>query len=184
MRKTGWRSFLRFQTGSVLMILCGGILAFFPDSASVLLSAVLGWLLIAAGVALVIAGTAAGLALVTVIQGACFLLAGAWLHRHPLMLASVLGFVLGLLALRQGWRKGQRAMRKKLYGSFWIWDAGMAALELLAGLVLIFVPLSLSRLIGMLAGIFMVLCGVADLLAFRKNGGGFQGYVNIIDADE
>ena len=56
MRKFDWQSLLRFQGGALLMIVCGGILALCPDSASVLISAVLGWLIIAAGVAMVIAG--------------------------------------------------------------------------------------------------------------------------------
>lgn len=183
MRKFDWRSLLRFQGGSVLMILCGGILTVCPDSASVLISTVLGWLLIAAGVVLVIAGVIGGVDIVAIIQGACLLVAGAWLHRHPLMIASVLGVVLGLVALCQGWRKGMRARRTKLYGGFWVWDAGVAALELLAGLVLIFTPLSLSRLVTTLAGIFMVICGVADMVAFWKGGSDPDGFSHIIDAD-
>jgi uncharacterized membrane protein HdeD (DUF308 family) len=124
-----------------------------------------------------------GVEVVTIIQGAAFLMAGSWLHRHPLMIASVLGIVLGLTALSQGIKKGKRAMQRKIYGGFWIWDAGMAALELLAGLVLILTPLSLSRAVVTVAGIFMVVCGVLDLLSSRKNGGGSGGYSNIIDAE-
>ena len=96
---------------------------------------------------------------------------------------QMLGIVLGLTALSQGWKKGKRAMRLKMYGSFWLWDAGMAALELLAGLVLILTPLSLSRAVVTVAGIFMVVCGVLDLLSTRKNGGGPGNYSNIIDAE-
>lgn len=183
MRKFDLQSLLLHQGGSLLMILCGGILTVCPDSASVLISAILGWLLIAAGVVLVIAGVIGGVEVVTIIQGAGLLLAGAWLHRHPLMIASVLGIVLGLVALGQGWRKGRRAMRTKRYGGFWLWDAGVAALELLAGAVLIFTPLSLSRVLMTFVGIFMVICGAADLVAFWKGGRYPDGFDNIIDAD-
>ena len=179
-----WRGLLRFQGGSVLMIVCGGILAVSPDSASVLISAVLGWLLIAAGVAMILAGVIDGAEIVLILQGAFFLLAGSWLHRHPLLIASVLGIVLGLTALCQGWRKAKRARRTKRYGGFWAWDAGVAALELLAGLVLIFVPLSLSRLVVTLAGIAMVLCGGADLYSSWKTGCYLEGDSRIIDADK
>ena len=182
MRKFDWQSLLRFQGGALLMIVCGGILALCPDSASVLISAVLGWLLIAVGVMLLLAGILGGIAVMSIIQGAVLIVAGAWLHRHPLMIASVLGIVLGLTALSQGIKKGKRAMRLKLYGSFWIWDAGMAAMELLAGLVLILTPLSLSRAVVTVAGIFMVVCGVLDLLSTRKNDGP-GSYSNIIDAE-
>ena len=149
-----------------------------------LISAVLGWLLIAAGVVMVLAGVIGGVEVVTILQGAFLLLAGSWLHRHPLMIASVLGTVLGLTALCQGWRKAKRARRTRLYGGFWAWDAGVAVLELLAGLVLILVPLSLSRLVVTLAGIFMVICGAADLAASRKGGCDLDGSDNIIDADK
>ena len=184
MKKLDWRSLLRYQGGSLLMILCGAILTFSPDSASVLISAVLGWLLITVGAVLVIAGVIGGVEVVTIIQGAFLLVAGAWLHRHPLMIASVLGIVLGLVAVSQGWRKAKQARRAKRYGGFWVWDAGVAVLELLVGLVLIVTPLSLSRFVVTLAGIFMVICGAADLIAFCKGGrisGGFDG---IIDADK
>lgn len=184
MRKFDWQSLLRFQGGALLMIVCGGILALCPDSASVLISAVLGWLIIAAGVAMVIAGAIGGVEVVSILQGAFLLLAGSWLHRHPLMIASVLGIVLGLTAICQGWRRAKRARRTKLYGGFWVWDAGVAALELLAGLVLIFVPLSLSRLVVTLAGVFMVICGAADLMASRKGGHDPDGFGSIIDADK
>ena len=183
MNKFDWRSLLRFHGGSLLMILFGAVLTISPDSASVLVSAVLGWLLIAVGVMMLLAGILGGIEVMTILQGVVFIMAGAWLHRHPLMIASVLGIVLGLTALSQGWKKGKRAMRLKMYGSFWLWDAGMAALELLAGLVLILTPLSLSRAVVTVAGIFMVVCGVLDLLSTRKNGGGPGNYSNIIDAE-
>ena len=183
MEKFDLRNLMRFHGGAVLMILCGGILTVFPDSASVLISAVLGWLLIAFGVMILLAGILGGVAVMTIIQGAVLIVAGAWLHRHPLMIASVLGILLGLTALSQGWRKGKKAMRLKMYGRFWLWDAGVAALELLAGLVLILTPLSLSRAVVTVAGVFMVVCGVLDLLSSRKNGGGPGSYSNIIDAE-
>ena len=182
MNKFDWRSLLRFHGGSLLMILFGTILTISPDSASVLVSAVLGWLLIAFGVMILLTGILGGIEVMTILQGAALIMAGAWLHRHPLMIASVLGIVLGLTALSQGIKKGKRAMRLKLYGSFWIWDAGMAAMELLAGLVLILTPLSLSRAVVAVAGFFMVVCGVLDLLSTRKNDGP-GSYSNIIDAE-
>ena len=184
MNKFDWRGLLRSQSGAVLMILCGGILAVSPDSASMLISAVLGWLLIAVGAMIVAAGVIGGVQILTILQGAGFLFAGAWLHRNPLMLASVLGILLGLVALRQGWRTGKRALRSRLCGGFWIWSAGLAALELLAGLMLLFTPLSLSRLVVALAGIVMVICGAADLYAGWKNGKYLDGDSRIIDADK
>ena len=183
MKKFDWRSLLRLQGGSVLMIVCGAILTVSPDSASVLICAVLGWLLIAAGAGLLVVGFVGGMELVTIIQGAFLLVAGAWLHRNPLMIVSVLGRLLGIVALSQGWRKGMLAWQTKQYGGIWIWDAGLAALELLAGLMLIVTPLRLSRLVTTLAGLFMVICGAADLVASWKGRRYLEGSGNIIDAD-
>lgn len=183
MRKFDWRGLIQYQSASVLMIVFGGILTVCPDSISILISAVLGWFLIVMGVVLVIVGLTGGIAVVPTIQGAVILVAGAWLHRHPLMIASSLGGLLGLAALGRSWQKGRRALRARRYGRFWVWDAGVAVLELLAGLVLILTPLSLSRALVTFAGIFMVICGAADLFAFWKSGGGPGGYSNIIDAD-
>ena len=183
MKKFDFQNLMRLHGGAVLMILCGGILAIFPDSASVLISAVLGWLLIAVGVSLLVAGMLGGIAVTTIIQGAVLLVAGAWLQRHPLLIASVLGIVLGLIALSHGIEKGKRAMRLKMYGETWIWQAGLAALELLVGLALVLTPLSMSRAVMTVAGIFLVICGVLDLFSFRKSGGGPGGYSDIIDAE-
>ena len=184
MRNYGWRGLLRNQGSAILMILCGGILAVCPDSVSVFASAVLGWIVIALGVMLVIAGVIGGVQIMTIIQGAGLLVAGSWLHRHPLMLAAVLGTVLGLVALSQGLRKGIRALRTRRYGGFWVWNAGFAALELLIGLVLIVLPLSLSRVVAAFAGIFMVICGAADLFSGWKSGYDPDGDGRIIDADK
>ena len=50
MRDFNWKELLRNEGGSVLMILGGVLLAIKPDAASALISAVIGWLLIAAGI--------------------------------------------------------------------------------------------------------------------------------------
>ena len=91
MRNLDWKDFLRREGGSILTILCGVILVLKPDTASALLAAVAGWALIAVGVAALIAGFAGGFGTGSVVTGAVLLLAGAWLHRNPLMIASVLG---------------------------------------------------------------------------------------------
>lgn len=184
MRTIDWKRLLREQSGSVLMIVFGAILAVNPDSASALLSAVAGWLLIAVGVALLIGGFVSGPGVGAILQGAFLLLLGAWLHRHPLLIASVLGFLLGILALRQGRQMAKAAQRIKRSGGFWIPGAVLAALELIVGVRLIFSPLSASRLVLTIAGIAMVLCGVADLAAHYKGSKYIPGSSRVIDAEE
>jgi uncharacterized membrane protein HdeD (DUF308 family) len=112
MKNLDWKEFLRREGGSILTILCGVILVMRPDTASALLSAVAGWVLIAIGVAALIAGFT-GSSGGSVVTGAVLLLAGAWLHRNPLMIASVIGFVAGFWVLRQGLKAMKEAQRSK-----------------------------------------------------------------------
>lgn len=184
MRNLDWKNLLRYESGSVLMILCGVILTIKPDVASALISAVVGWVLIAAGVVALIAGFAGGFGTGSVVTGAVLLIAGAWLHRNPLMIASVLGFVLGLLVLSQGWRAAKDAQRIKRGGGLWIPGAVLAVLELLIGLRLILSPLTVSRLVLTIAGIVMIVCGACNLVAHYKSVKYIPDSDGIIDADE
>ena len=45
MRNFDWRSLLRYESGSVLMVIFGVLLTFKPDFASGMVSAVVGWVL-------------------------------------------------------------------------------------------------------------------------------------------
>ena len=80
MKGFDWKNILRFDSGAVLMILCGAVLALKPDAATALISVVLGWGLIAIGVGCLIAGfTGDGFG--PIVSGALALVAGlalAW----------------------------------------------------------------------------------------------------------
>lgn len=182
MRNFDWKSLLRREGGSVLMILCGLILTVKPDTASALISALAGWVLIAVGAAALIAGFVGGFRAGSVATGAVLLVAGSWLRRDPLMIASVVGFALGLLVLSQGWQAMKDAQRMKRGGGFWVPGAVLAVVELLVGIRLILSPLSVSRVMFAVAGIVMVLCGACNLAGHRKRTGAASG--GIIDADE
>lgn len=184
MRSIDWKSLLRWDSGSILMILCGAVLTIKPDAASALISVVAGWALIAMGVAALIAGFAGGFGGGSVATGALMLIAGAWLHRNPLLVASVLGFALGILTLSQGLRAAKDAQRVKRCGGLWIPGAVLAALEVLVAVRLILSPLSVSRLVLRVAGIVLVICGVCNLVTHYKSIRYIPGSDGIIDADE
>ncbi len=179
-----WKSMHRSQAGSILMILCGAVLVMNPDSASALVSAILGWGLILVGVVLIVGGFLGGGEWGSIVQGALFLIVGSWLHRNPLMIASVLGLLLGLTAVRHGWRAAKNAQRSKRLGGFWIPGMVLAAVELLVGVRLILSPLSVSRLVLTLAGIAMVACGVWELVVQFRGQRYIPGNPNIIDAEK
>lgn len=183
MNGINWRSGRRSQGGSVLMIVCGALLALNPDSASALVSAILGWALIVMGVMLIVGGFLSGREWGAIFQGALFLVCGSWLHRSPLMIASVLGLILGVVAVRQGWRAAKNAQRTKRSGGAWIPGTVLAAVELLVGVRLILSPLSVSRLVLTVAGIAMAACGIWDLIDQHRARRRIPGTEHIVDAD-
>ena len=184
MRNLDWKDLLRREGGSILTILCGVILVLKPDTASALLAAVAGWALIAVGVAALIAGFAGDFGAGSVVTGAVLLLAGAWLHRNPLMIASVLGFVVGFLVLRQGIRAMKNAQYSKRNGGLWIPGAVLAVVEALIGVRLMLSPLSISRLVLSIAGVVLIVIGVCNLVAHYRSIRYIPEPGGIIDADE
>lgn len=184
MKDFDWRNLLRHEGGSILMIVFGVLLTMKPDLASAAVSAVAGWALIAIGVAFLIGGLANGLHIGRVAAGALLLMVGSWLHRNPLMIASLIGVGLGILVLSQGWQAAKEAQWTKRGGGMWIPGAVLAVLELLVGVRLILSPLSLSRLVLSIAGIAMVICGACNVVAHYKNVKYIPDSSGIIDADE
>lgn len=184
MRNLDWKDLLRQEGGSILTILCGVILVLKPDTASALLAAVAGWALIAVGVAALIAGFAGDFGAGSVVTGAVLLLAGAWLHRNPLMIASVLGFVVGFLVLRQGIRAMKNAQYSKRNGGLWIPGAVLAVVEALIGVRLMLSPLSISRLVLSIVGVVLIVIGVCNLVAHYRSVRYIPKSGGIIDADE
>lgn len=184
MRNLDWKDIVRQEGGSILTILCGVILVLKPDTASALLAAVAGWALIAVGVAALIAGFAGDFGAGSVVTGAVLLLAGAWLHRNPLMIASVLGFVVGFLVLRQGIRAMKNAQYSKRNGGLWIPGAVLAVVEALIGVRLMLSPLSISRLVLSIVGVVLIAIGACTLAAHYKSMRYIPEPGGIIDADE
>ena len=184
MKGINWKTMLRSNLGSILMIVFGAVLVMNPDSASALVSAILGWGLFVVGVMLVIGGFLDGRAFGSIGQGVLFLVVGSWLRWNPLMIAKVVGVLLGLTAVSHGWRALENAQRSKRNGGFWIPGAVLAAVELLVGVRLIFSPLSVSRVVLTIAGIAMVVCGVWELISRNREKKYIPGTPNIIDADQ
>lgn len=182
MRNYDWRGLLRNESGSVLMVIFGVILTFKPDLASGVVSAVLGWVLIALGVAALIAGFVGKLGAGTIVAGVLMLLTGSWFHRNPLMIASAIGTLLGILVLSQGWREMRSSGRTKRAGGFWVFGAVLAVVEIIVGIRLILSPLLVSRLVLSVCGIIMVICGVCNLTAYGRSSK-YLYDSNIIDAE-
>ena len=188
MKKMNWRRLFRMEIGSIALIVVGLILTLNPDFGSAALAAVLGWVLIGGGAVGLLIGILSwpGLGFGEVIGSGVLLLAGIYLLRNPLMLASLVGILLGLLLLTQGIGAVRDALRIKGYDGFWQGGLILGIVMAVVGVVLVFSPMTTSRVVMTVAGIVMIVCGVCNLVSHYRA----QKYLksagddSIIDAEE
>lgn len=161
----------------VALMVLGAVLLFNPDSASVLISKLLGYALIAFAIGF-------GIAAISSAEGrtgksvAAVVLAilGGWLTRNPLALAAWIGRLVGILLVVDG---VQDILRLKKEGQRFLLPLIVTAV----GAVLILLPLTTTRLVFSLCGIVVLIIGIVMLLDRLKeqkqlNSGGSD----IIDA--
>ena len=196
MRKWNYRKLFRMELGSVLLILIGAVLLLNPDFGSAALASIVGWLMVGGGAAGLLIGILSQpvLGFMELAGSVLVLCFGIYLLRRPLMLASAIGVMLGLLLLSQGLGALREALQVKRYGGHYhfglLFGIGMAAV----GAYLIVSPLATSRFVMTLAGLVMVACGITNLInhhraskwiaGSRKKIIGDPPSSNIIDADE
>ena len=169
---------LVYQLASpVLMILLGLILIVSPDSASAMLSRLLGWAVFLTGVGFAVAAIVSRRGTAGKIAGAiiCFSL-GSFLLANPLLLAAWIGRIIGLLLMLRGGRDFFLSNRQD--GKI------LSLLVAVLGLVLVVLPLTTSRIVFTLCGIVILLLGVANLLEKLREKRYLDdgGDPNIIDA--
>jgi len=136
----------------VTMIVLGSVLLFSPDTASALISKIIGWILTTAGVVIGISALFSQRKAGKIFWALACLSIGGVLAAKPLLLAKNIGRFLGILLAIEGGdtlRNGS-----KLLGG----------VILLAALGLIFAPMSASRLVLSLCGLVVLVIGVATLL--------------------
>lgn len=146
----------------VLVILCGLILIFSPDSATALISSVLGWGLFVAGILWGVVLLSAHVTLSQFLGAAVCILLGLWLVNHPLALARSLGRLVGLLVVLRSIQELLRSARRQ--GKI------LAALMLVLGVFLILVPMTTTRLAVVALGGVLVLVGAGMLLEAVRDG--------------
>lgn len=183
------KTITRARWGSVALILIGVVLLVNPDFGSAMVAKVLGWGLVAlAGICLA-AGvlTWPGMGFGTLGGSCAGLLLGIYILRNPLSLASILGMMLGIFLTVQGIGALADALRLRRNDQGWLGPIILAAATLILGLVLLFSPLTTSRLVMIIAGIVMIVCGVGNLVThFRASRyiEGKGGAGSVIDADD
>lgn len=138
----------------ILIMLLGLTLLLNPDSLSVLISRILGWVLVLAAIG---CGAAAVFSSAgrtgKVICAIIFAVAGGWLHANPLAMASAVGRFCGIFLMIDGihdWRMGRSRL--------------LPGMETVAGFVILLMPLSASRLLSILCGVVILVVGAIMLL--------------------
>ena len=169
---------LAYQLASpVALILLGLILLFSPDTAAVLISRLIGWGFFAVGIGFGIAALVSRGGDVGKIVGAlCCIAAGSFLMRNPLWLARGIGRVLGILLMIRGGRDffQSRLTEGKI----------LSLVCTVLGVVLVVLPMTVSRWVFSLCGLVMTIVGVVMLLERLKERKFLDdgGDPNIIDA--
>lgn len=169
-------SFLNRYAPPVLVILGGLILIINPDSASVLVSKVLGWGLFVVGILWGILQISAHARLSQFLGAAVCILLGLWLVNDPLLLARSIGRIVGLFLIFRG--------VQMLHGSDSTVEKVLAILTMVFGVILLLVPMATSRLAITLMGITVVIVGVTMLIERIRGGNRLDrgDDSNIIDA--
>jgi uncharacterized membrane protein HdeD (DUF308 family) len=152
-----------------LVIALGTILLIHPDTASVLIANLIGWILVicsggAAAAGLRDRGEKRTAKLVCALGALC---GGIWLLNHPLVLATALGRFLGAMLLYWGGRDVWSALRLRRAGQYTPWPI-LATIIAAVGLILFFLPMSASRLVFRVTGLIVAALGISELIRRLK----------------
>lgn len=161
----------------VALMVLGLVLLFNPDSASALISRLLGWILIAFGIGFGIAAITGESGRVGKgITAVALAVAGGWLTNNPLALAAWIGRFIGILLVIDGVQ--DIAQARKLGERF-----ALPLIVTVVGAVLILLPMTTTRLVFSLCGAVVLLIGTVMLLnRLRGHKQLHDGSSDIIDA--
>ena len=175
--------------GSIALIVLGLVLLLFPDFGSSTVAVILAWILMIGGSAGLLIGVLSwpAFGFGTMIGSGLVLVAGIYILRHPLSLASILGVLLGVLLTAQGLGALGDVLRLRRGGGLWVPGLVLSILTMVFGLILIFSPLTSSRIVMTVVGLVLIVFGAGNLYTHFKAGSctdSGSGKGRIIDADE
>ena len=175
MKKDDILSLLRLLIAPVLVILLGLVLIVNPDSASALISKVLGWVIIAVAVNGISAIFNENGRISKSICAVVLAVVGGWLVKNPLALAAWIGRIIGILLAIDGL---QDIFELRRQGKSFLFSLIIAAV----GVVLVLMPMTTSRIVFFLCGVVVLLIGVAMLIDRLKGKPRLKDGGDIIDA--
>lgn len=169
-------AYIRLLWVPAALMLLGVILLFNPDSASALISKLLGSVLILIGVGFGIAAITGDRGKVSKgITAVILAVTGGWLTRNPLVLAAWFGRIVGIVLMINGIQdmKNMRSMGKRF---------ALPGLVTLIGLVLILLPMTTTRLVFSACGVVVLILGGIMLLDRLRSNRLDSGDDKIVDA--
>ena len=158
MKKQDLLSLIKLLLVPILLILLGLILVVNPDTASALISTVIGYVLIFCGICTGIAAVFSPTGKVGKgIAAAVLVIVGGWLAMHPLWLTAWISRFLGMLIMINSGMDLVYAWKQKRNVVFY-------AAATAVGAVLILLPMTASRLVFTLCGVAVLVIGIVMLL--------------------
>ena len=168
-------SLIRELFAPVALILLGALLLFNPDSASALISKLLGWGMIAFAIGFGIAAIASpqgrtGKSIAAVVLA----VVGGWLTSNPLALAAWVGRFVGILLVVDGIQDiiHMRGQHQRFL---------LPLMAALVGTVLILLPMTTTRLVFSLCGAVVLVIGVVMLFDRLKSRPRLKSGDDVID---
>lgn len=163
MRQEKIKAWLSQYGASVLVMVLGAILLVKPDSASILISKIIGWVLIVLGALTLISnGTGAVSTPSGWITGGIMVVGGIVIVSNPLLLAVVIFRCVGMLIAVKGF------LDVRMNRQLGISHPPVPIATLVLGIVLALVPLRISRLVMRIVGLVVLILGVVNTLNQRK----------------
>lgn len=177
MKKEEVLSYIRLFLAPVLVMVLGLILIFNPDSATALISKLLGGVIIligiGSGVSAIFNKKGRGAKAITAVVMA---IVGGWLVNNPLALAQWISRFIGVLLVINGIQDIGELRR---FGKTFL----MPLILTVVGAVLILMPMTTSRLVFTLCGIVVLILGTAMLLDRLKSKPRLKTSGDIVDAE-
>lgn len=163
MKKQEILSLLKLFLAPALVIALGVILIIHPDTASALISKIIGWIiiLIAVGTGVSAIFNAKG-RIAKGITAVVMAVVGGWLVNNPLALAAWIGRIIGILLVIDGIEDIFQLRRRGM--SFL-----MPLIITVVGAILVLMPMTTSRLVFTLCGIVVLIAGVGMLVERLKH---------------
>lgn len=161
--------------GGAFLIFCGAVLILFPNHAVSLVTKLMAWVLVATGVYNVIKLILTRHISHSPIWTVLYLIVGGYMLSHPLIIADMMGRILGLFLVSQGVSDMTHAIHPRA--------KTLGMLTLIAGIVLVILPRTLTDTLLGLVGLVLIIVGIINLLGKSRRSLP-KGDPNIIDADE